>query len=143
MDWQTWTKISGVILFIIAIVGFAGNYYIKGPMLEIQNFPGLTDLDALNNDEDISFTFFLYNTGDKTAFVKSIKLNDQGNNFRNPTFIDPSSDFSINPGESKEVSVTLSSPGKDGGYSVSAQVYYNNRNIKSSYVPVLWGGLLE
>ena len=138
MDWKTWTKISGVILFIIAIVGFAGNYYIKGPSLEIQNFPGPADLDTLDVSEDITFTFFLYNTGDRSAFVKNIVVNYD---LTTAIEVNPQSDFAINAGDSQEVTVVLPTPNTGGEYSLSLDVFYNKKTISSETVPLIWGGI--
>ena len=75
MNWKTWTKITAVIIFLIAIANFYyAHYYNEGPIVSIENFPSETDLDSLSTTDDISFSFFLYNNGDETAFVKSILL---------------------------------------------------------------------
>src|SRR3989344_5351937 len=75
MDWKTWTKISAVILFIIAVTGFyLNNFYSEGAVLEIQNIPSSSELGRLKASEDYTFIFSLYNTGDSTAFVDIISV---------------------------------------------------------------------
>ncbi|MBI5797718.1 hypothetical protein HZA98_02315 [Candidatus Woesearchaeota archaeon] len=146
MEWKTWSRLSGVILFIIAIAGFYyAHLYHGSSKLEIQNFPSETDLDSLNPTQDISFSFFLYNTGEKTAFVKSIILleyDEQGKQKTTAVIVSPKTDFAINSKESREINVTLPSPQKEIQYSLSAQIYYDNNKINSETVPVRWGGLL-
>jgi len=144
MSWQTWTKISSVILFIIAILGFYyANYYHEGPALTIENFP--VNLDSLDTTDDIQFSFFLYNGGDQTAFVKSIILlrsYEDGSQVADAATIAPMSDFSIEPGESKEILVTLPAPDEDTSYTLSAEIFYTDEKVVSETIPVVWGALL-
>ncbi|MDP3728736.1 MAG: hypothetical protein Q8R18_04760 [bacterium] len=144
MDWKTWTKISAVILFIIAIAGFyLNNFYNEGVELSIQNFP--EHLDSLETSEDISFSFYLYNEGDTTAFVESILLvryEEDGAQVADTVYVIPSRDFTIEPGESKEILVVLPSSEKEKEYSLTAEIFYDNNKLLSNTIPVAWGTLL-
>ena len=146
MSWKTWTKISGVILFVIAILGFYyGNFYKEGPSLSIQNFPSLTDLDSLDYTKDISFSFFLYNAGGQTTFVKSViilEYDDQAKQITTPITIDPSRDFAIAPGETKEIKVTLPAANKDFSGTITAEIFYDSQKLVSQTIPLSWGGIL-
>ena len=146
MNWKTWTKITAVIIFLIAIANFYySHYYNEGPIVSIENFPSETDLDSLSTTDDISFSFFLYNNGDETAFVKSILLMryDSENNLVSTYYtIDPSFDFYISEGESQEINVILPAPDESLSYSLNAEVFTENGKIVSSTIPVVWGSLL-
>ena len=144
MDRKTWTKISGIILFIIAITGFyLSNFHREGVVLTIENFP--QKVDSLQNTKDISFSFYLYNTGDKTAFVKSIILlryYEDGSQVADTVEINPKSDFAIAPGESKEILVTVPARDEDTKYTLTAEVFYDDKKLVSNTIPVAWGTLL-
>jgi len=142
MNWQTWTKISGVILFIIAVTGFyLNNFYSEGVILTIQDFP--EHLDSLETTEDISFSFYLYNQGDETAFVKSIILlreYEDGTQVADTVEIHAQSDFIVKPAESTQILVTLSP--QESPYSLTAEIFYDNQKLLSNTIPVAWGTLL-
>jgi hypothetical protein len=142
MDWKTWTKISGVILFIIAVTGFyLSNFHKQGVELSIQNFP--ENLDSLDTEQDISFSFFIYNQGDTTAFVDAIILVREyadGSQVADTATISPEKDFTLEPGESKEISITL--PPEEKEYTLSAEIFYEEQKISSEKIPVVWGTLL-
>lgn len=125
MNWKTWTKISGVILFIIAVAGFyLGNFYSEGVILSIEDFP--QKLDSLDTTKDISFSFYIYNTGDETTFVKSIILlrkYEDGTQVADTVEIKPQSGFVIAPGESTQIQVTL--PPQEKPYSLEAEIFYD------------------
>ncbi len=142
MNWKTWTKISAVILFIIAVTGFyLSNFHKDGVVLSIEDFP--ENLDSLEATQDIAFSFYIYNQGDETAFVKSIVLQrnyPDGSSVADTPQINPSSDFTIEPGESKQVSITL--PAQENPYTLLAEIYYDDQKISSNLIPVAWGTLL-
>ena len=144
MSWKTWTKISGIILFILAIAGFYyTNVYKEGAVIAIQNFP--ENLDSLDGAKDITFSFYLYNTGDETAFVESIILLryfEDGSQVTDAIEINPKSDFPLAPGESQEIFVTLPSQEEKRFYTLIAEVFYNNQKVMSDTIPVAWGTLL-
>lgn len=140
MNWKTWTKIAAVILFIIAIVNFYFAYF-HNPTAEltIQNFPEA--LDSLDNEKDITFSFFLYNDGNKPAFVNSMVFTKDGDlEILSGVSISPNSDFSINAQESREVQVTLPALNEDGGYELTATIYYNEEKLSDSTF-VNWGSI--
>ena len=145
MHWKTWTKISSVALFVIAVLGFYyANYYQKEAVLTIQNFPTAVDLDSLDTTEDITFTFFLYNEGEETAFVRSIIVlvyDEDQTQATFPVTISPRSDFTIAAKETKEITVALSAPGANARYTLAAEIFYDGTKAVSETVPVLWGGL--
>lgn len=146
MAWQTWTKVSSVILFIIAILGFYySTYYTEGSTVTIQNFPSVTELDSLDPTEDITFSFFIYNEGGETAFVRSVivlEYDEDQNQVTVPVTISPRNDFAIQPGETKEVVVTLAAPGEEARYTLAVEVFYDGDKVTSATVPVQWGSLL-
>ena len=142
MSWQTWTKISGVILFILAVAGFyLGNFYNEGVILSIEDFP--QHLDSLETTEDIQFSFYLYNSGEETAFVKSIILlrnYEDGSQVADAIEINPQSDFVIAAGESTQITVIL--PAQENPYSLTAEIFYDDTKLISETIPVVWGTLL-
>ena len=145
MSWQTWTKISGLILFIIAIAGFyLSNIHNVGVILNIENFP--QQLDALDISKDIPFTFYIYNEGDKTAFVQSIYISMKTTESiaitEKAIEITPQKDFTIEPGESKEITVLLPAPNEKRTYTLVAEVFYDGKKLSSNAIPVAWGTLL-
>ena len=147
MSWKTWTKISAVIIFILTITGFYFNYIQQEEaLLTLQNFPTETDLDTLDIEEDITFTFFLYNEGGKTAFVQSIlatQTDEDGNTLAQSASIDPQEDFSIEAGESQEITVTLQAPLEETSSNVNIEIYFDETILQSPTIPVLWGNYLE
>ena len=60
MRWQTWTRFTAIILFVITVLTFAFTYsdnFVEGSSnIEFQNFPTATDLDSLDLNEDIEFS---------------------------------------------------------------------------------------
>lgn len=146
MNWKTWTKIAAVVAFIILIANFYyAHYYKEGPVLSIENFPTDKDLDSLSTTQDISFSFFIYNNGDETAFVKSIILmryDSQGNLITTEYSMDPKFDFYIASSESQGIKVTLPAPEESLSYNLSAEVFTENDKLTSATVPVVWGSLL-
>jgi hypothetical protein len=139
MKWKTWTKISALILFILAIAGFyLSNFYTAGALVEIQNFPSETQLDSIDNTQAIEFSFFLYNTGDRTSFVKTIYLQGYGS-----FTIEPKEDISIAPNENREIIVTLIAPNENVQEEITIQVFTDKEIITSQSIPIKWGGLLE
>jgi hypothetical protein len=146
MNWKTWTKITAVVAFIILIANFYyAHYYNEGPVLSIENFPSATDLDSLSTEADIQFSFFIYNNGDETAFIKSIILmryDSEGNLITTDYSINPSSDFYIPSSESQEVKVILDSPQEQFSYTLYAEIFTDDGKITSETVPVVWGSLL-
>lgn len=146
MHWKTWTKISSIILLLLAIAGFYyANYHKEGAVLSIQNFPAATDLDSIDTSKGISFSFFLYNKGDQVAFVKSIiflRYAEDGSQVTDTLTVDPKSDFTVDPGETKEIKVSLPASGEEQSYSLAAEVFYDEEKISSETVPVRWGALL-
>ena len=144
MDWKTWTKISAVILFIIVVAGFFFSSILsQGVSFSIQNFP--QSLDSLETSEDISFSFYIYNEGDATAFVESIILlryYEDDSQVADTISISPSKDFTIEPGESKEILVTLPNSEEEKEYTIQAEIFYSNNKLLSNTIPVAWGTLL-
>ena len=135
MSWQTWTKISGVVLFIIAVVGFyLGNFYNQGPVLEIQNFPSSSELTRLKASEDYSFTFSLYNTGDRTAFVDIISVSTD------PPWIievNPSS-VSIEEEKTENIEIRMTAPGTATETTMTIQVFYGDGKSLSKTAQIQW-----
>ena len=142
MDWKTWTKISGVILFVIAVTGFyLANFHTEGVILTIEDFP--EGLDSLETTQDITFSFYLYNQGDETAFVKSILLqryDEEGSALADTVEINPQSDFTIEAGDSKQIFIIL--PAQESQYTLTVEIYYDEKKIRSDTIPVVWGTLL-
>ena len=135
MDWKTWTKVSGVILFIIAVAGFyLGNFYNEGSVLEIQNFPSSSELSRLKATEDYTLTFSIYNTGDETAFVDVISVSTQPSLV---TELDPAS-LSIESKQTKDVQVHLSALGKEEETNIVIVVYYGDGESVSQKATLQW-----
>jgi hypothetical protein len=146
MDWKTWTKLSGIILFAIAVSNFyLGNFYSEGVVLSIENFPGKFDLDTTSMSENITFSFFLYNTGSTSAFVDNILISNLygTRSTQGHILINPVENFIVEPGFSKEIFVTLPAPDQIFEGEVALVVYYDNdKAIHSPSIPVKWGSLL-
>ncbi|MBT3324516.1 hypothetical protein HN681_04180 [archaeon] len=141
MRWQTWTRFTAIILFVITVLTFAFTYsdnFVEGSSnIEFQNFPTATDLDSLDLNEDIEFSFFLYNNGGEAAFVKKILLSSDLD-----YFITPEEDFSVLAGEAQEIIVILESPGIELESELYFQVFYDDFSIESEELPVVWGTIL-
>jgi len=139
MNWKTWTKISAVILFLIAVTTFYINYIQKEEAnLELQNFP--TILTSLSED-DLEFNFFLYNSGEKTAFVDYIvifRYDDETTPIVFPIEITPYEDFSVEGEGYQEIQVSIPYE-PDGFYDIQAEIYYDDIKLSSEKIPVLFG----
>jgi hypothetical protein len=146
MDWKWWTKVSGIILFVIAISNFyLAHYHNEGAVLSVENFPGQFDLDTLDVNENITFSFFLYNIGDTTAFIESISSNTVyggTSSLDDKISVDPNSDFTLIEGSSQEVSVTLPAPGESHDGEITITIYYGENTLSTETVPVSWGSIL-
>ncbi|MDP3918617.1 MAG: hypothetical protein Q8Q35_01790 [Nanoarchaeota archaeon] len=140
--WQTWTKITAVIIFLITIIGFVLDLTPESAELSIQNFPTSSDLDTLDIYEDIDFSFFLYNSGEKESFVKSIVINryyEDGSQPTNTITISPEKDFKVSIQESKEINVKLPAPNEDESYQLELIIYYDDLTLQSEEVTAIWG----
>lgn len=135
MRWKTWARVSAIILFVIAVAGFyLNNFYEKGPLLEIQNFPSSSDLRLLRNSEDYTFTFSLYNKGDVTAFVDVISVDTQ-------PFIGTSvvpQYLSVEGGKTEDVQVILSALGAETETNITVTIFYADSKFVSKTVQAKW-----
>ena len=140
MRWKTWAKISSVVLFIIAVTGFYyANFSEKEAVLSIENFP--SHLQSFDQEEDIRFSFFLYNSGEQTSFVKSIFLEryaPDGSAVLEDTQISPEKDFSVAPGESIDIVITLPPSLNARAYQMTVVVLYEDGVLRSETIPVAW-----
>lgn len=135
MDWKTWTKMSGVILFIIAVTGFyLTNFYQQGAVLEMQNFPSSSDLERLKVSEDYIFTFSLYNTGDETAFVDIISVSTDPPLITEHT---PSS-LSIEEKQTKDIQVSITAPVAETETTIIITVFYGDGKSLSQTATMQW-----
>ena len=137
MGWKTWSKVTATILFIIAIVTFYLNF-IQPDMaaLELHGLPSDTDLDSLDITEDLTFSFFLYNGGDKPAFIDSIKIVGY-----EEYVVDPVSSFEVDKEDSKEILIVLKAPEEELSSSIKIAVYSDNV-LETSQIPFAWGEFL-
>ena len=150
MNWRTWTRFTAVVFFFIAVLTFyftySGEVIENEALLEFKNFPTETDLDSLATDQNIDFSFFLYNSGDTTAFVDRIfvyLLDEEGDLIREAGTIIPEKDFSITGKGDAEVLVSLLTTNEEESSYLSIEVYYDDEQILTSeLVPVTWGSLL-
>ena len=141
---ETIAHIAGVLALIILGVDIYYTHF-TGPDISIQSFPseytGITQYDI---NEDIVFNFQLHNSGGKTAFIKYIfirQVTGSGNEIRySRAKSDPTSDFYIDPGETKEIKVTLPAPKAMITNEFKIEVWYEPgfNFIESETVPVSW-----
>ena len=72
---ETFAHIAGILALVILGINLYYDH-VQGPELSIQFFPseynGITKFDV---NEDITFSFKIYNDGGKTAFVDYIWIN--------------------------------------------------------------------
>ena len=131
MDWKTWTKISAVILFIIAVTGFyLNNFYSEGAVLEIQNIPSSSELGRLKVSEDYTFIFSLYNTGDSTAFVDIISVSTDPKLI---TEIHPSS-LSIEEKQIKDIQILVTAPQKETETTMTITIFYGDKSLSQTAI---------
>jgi len=131
MDWKTWTKISAVILFVIAVTGFyLNNFYSEGAVLEIQNIPSTSELGRLKASEDYTFTFSLYNTGDKVAFVDIILVSTDPKLI---TEIYPSSLY-IEEKQIKDIQILVTAPETETETTISITVFYGDKSVSQTTI---------
>ncbi|HIH14661.1 MAG TPA: hypothetical protein HA360_04665 [Nanoarchaeota archaeon] len=131
MDWKTWTKISAVILFIIAVTGFyLNNFYSEGAVLEIQNIPSSSELGRLKASEDYTFIFSLYNTGDSTAFVDIISVSTDPKLI---TEIHPSS-LSIEEKQIKDIQILVTAPQKETETTMTITIFYGDKSLSQTAI---------
>ncbi len=145
MRWQTWTRFTAVILFLITVATFYFTYFdTEDPTLTFVGFPGDSDLDSLDNTEDITFTLYISNSAEETAFVDAVVVTvyDVESEVGIAT-VEPDKDFYVTSDTPSEVFVTLEAPGEDTEYTLITEVYYGEEKLVSDEVPVSWGTLLE
>ena len=131
MDWKTWTKISAVILFIIAVTGFyLNNFYSEGAVLEIQNIPSSSELGRFKASEDYTFIFSLYNTGDSTAFVDIISVSTDPKLI---TEIHPSS-LSIEEKQIKDIQILVTAPQKETETTMTITIFYGDKSLSQTAI---------
>ena len=131
MDWKTWTKISAVILFIIAVTGFyLNNFYSEGAVLEIQNIPSSSELGRLKASEDYTFIFSLYNTGDSTAFVDITSVSTDPKLI---TEIHPSS-LSIEEKQIKDIQILVTAPQKETETTMTITIFYGDKSLSQTAI---------
>ncbi len=148
MEWKTWQRFTAVVLFLITVGTFYFTYLDTGePDVIIQTFPSATELDSLDNSEDITFSFFLYNQGEQAAVIDRVLVtltDGAGEEAGLIVTINPEADFSLDAGiNAKEIEVTLAAPGEDAQFSLQAEVYTGDTKLVSDTIPVLWGSFLE
>lgn len=135
MEWKTWARISAVILFLLTLTGFYFNYfYFQGPVLEIQNFPLSSDLERLKTSEDYSFTFSLYNTGDRTAFVDIISIRTEPTLFSE---VDPLS-LTIKEKQTEDIQINLGAPKTETETTLTITVFYDGGKSISKTAILKW-----
>jgi len=141
LTWNNWTKFTAVVIFLMTVLGFYftySAYFNPNASLEFRDFPSETDLDTLALDENIEFSFFLYNKGEGPAIVQRVILYNEEN-----SLIEPEKDFSIEAKGTQEVKVTLYSYGEEKSDSIYVEVFYDDdEKIVSQEVPISWGSLL-
>jgi len=142
MRWQTWTRFTAVVFFLMTIGTFYFTYFdTEDPTLTFIGFP--EELDSLDNTEDIIFTLYLSNSGDDPAFIDAVVVTVlNGDEEVDIATIDPDKDFSVSSdGTATELSVTLEAPGEDAEYTLITEVYYGEEKLASNEIPVSWGSL--
>tara|TARA_Y100000310_G_C20701911_1_gene830790 strand:+ start:4843 stop:5277 length:435 start_codon:yes stop_codon:yes gene_type:complete len=144
MSWQTWTRFTAVVLFLIAVGTFYFNYLDTGDsLLSIENYPSNADLDSLDLNEDISYSFFLYNSGDGASFIERIVIDaTDTNGDTKELLIEPDKDFNIDAGGSQEITVTLPAPGEETTYSLATTIYTTKEIINAESLTATWGTIL-
>lgn len=132
-----------IILSVILLIIFAGTYYAtRGPELTIENLPGITDLQTQDVNQPIFFTFLLENTGHATASVQPIEIllyNAEGTILPGPVATDPAENFTLDPGEKKEITVGIAAPMRKTEAIVSIGITYDNDQKVSATAPMRWG----
>jgi hypothetical protein len=143
IPWETLAQIAVILALLLTGINIYLNYF-RGPNISIQSFPSELDLYQSNIDENISFSFNLYNSGGKTAFVEYIFINQilgVGNelNYLGAQYF-PEDSFYINPGETKEVNITLPAPHSKEiiNFRVSITYYPEQKYISSEIIPARW-----
>ncbi|MFH1972074.1 MAG: hypothetical protein ABIJ18_01205 [archaeon] len=126
------STIGVLIALTLSIVNIYNTYFVEEiPELTFQSMP--LELSTVDIDNEIYFTFFLYNEGVKPAFVDYIDLGDID------AQVNPKKDFVINPGETKEVNVVFEAPGKSYSNEFQVRVYYGQGRVYSEIIPLNWG----
>ena len=126
------TTIGIILALSISLFNTYTAYFVaETPDLSFQSFP--TELNSLETNEDIEFTFFLYNEGTKPAFVDYIWLDDLD------SVITPQKDIMIKPQESQSITITLNTPNMEFVNDFTTHIYYGNNKLSSEKVMVNWG----
>ncbi|MAG78304.1 hypothetical protein CL616_02970 [archaeon] len=130
------TTIGIIIALTLSIINLFNTYLVEEtPDLSIQSFP--QELSSFNTNEDIEFTFFLYNEGEKPAFIDYIYAGNS--NF----IIEPQMDFVISAYDTYPISITLPAKNKELEEEIQFEVYFGpgNQKIRSEKITVKWGTL--
>ena len=115
------TSAGIIIALILSIVGFYNDYFAEEtPQLSIQSFP--TSINTFDQE----FSFFLYNEGEKPAFIDYIYLDGA------EATISPQKDFVVNPLESYKITIYLENPEQ----SIQTHVYFGEGKISSDKITI-------
>jgi len=126
------TTIGIFVALILSLVNTYNDYFVEEiPEVTFQSMP--LELSTVGIENEIEFTFFLYNEGTKPAFIDYINIEDID------AQVSPKKDFVINPGESKEVIVVFDAPGKTNSDEFQVRVYYGQGRAYSETIPISWG----
>ena len=141
---ETFAHIAGVLALVILGINLYYDH-VQGPDLSIQSFPseysGITKFDA---NEDITFSFKIYNDGGKTAFIEHIfidQITGSGNELHYVgAHADPYTDFYIVSGETKEINITLPAPHSKITNEIKILIRYGPefKLVESKVIPITW-----
>jgi hypothetical protein len=144
--WAKVAHIAGVLALIIITINLYYDHFL-GPSLSIQDFPEdyMGVHQYMGVDKDIAFSFQLYNDGGKTAFISYIfvtQITGSGNNvIYSGAKAEPSSEFYIDPGATKEINITLPGPKAKITTELKIEVWYEPglKHVVSEAIPATWG----
>lgn len=141
---ETIAHIAGVLALIILGVDIYYTHF-TGPDISIQSFPSeYTGIEQYDINEDIVINFKLHNSGGKTAFIRCIfiyQVTGSGNEILySGAKSYPTRDFYIDPGETKEIKLTLPAPKAriTNEFKIGVWCEPGNNFIESETVPVSW-----
>ena len=141
---ETAAHVAGVLALIISSLNVYYAYF-DGPDLYIRSFSPLhSEINKYNTENDIFFTFELYNDGSKPAFVSNVFPNRLMPSSKKELYsgvqIEPCHGFYVDAGSHRQINVTIPAPHAKIATEIMFEIYQEEpfELIESKIITVTW-----
>jgi len=144
--WEKIAHIAGVLALIIASLNIYYTHF-KGPEISFRGLPPqAVGFEQFYIDQPIQFTFSLYNSGNKSAFVVFTSVEEALSSGTaiplGDVKISPEKNYVIEPGETVSVTVEIAPPNSKTTKEIRIEIMLEPYQIVQSHViPIIYGSL--